>query len=69
MNTLFHTSDRGAINIPDSMDLISHIWHVPPSPQKIDNCLEVFTLAMLEALTLVQNKLSIFFGYNRSIDI
>ena len=51
------------------MDLIPHIWHVPPSPQKIDNCFEVFTLAMLEALTLVQNKLSIFFGYNRSIDI
>jgi len=51
------------------MNLIPHVWHVLPSFQKIDDFLKVFTLPMLEALTVVQNKSSVFAGYNRSIDI
>lgn len=51
------------------MYLIPHIGHLLPSFQKIDHFLEVFTLPMLEALTVVQNKPSIFIGYNLSIDI
>ena len=66
---LVHSSDRGAVNIPDSMYLIPHIGHVLPSFQKIDHFLKVFILFMLEALTVVQNKSSVFAGYNLSIDI
>jgi hypothetical protein len=58
--THVHTSDRGAMHIPDSMNLIPHVWHVPPIFQKVDDFLQVFTLPMLEALTVVQNKPSIF---------
>ena len=69
LHCLVHSSNRGAVNIPDGMYLIPHIRHVLPGFQKNDHFLKVFTLPMLKAQTVVQNKASVFAGYNRSIDI
>ena len=41
------------------MNLIPHVWNDLPIFQKIDDILQVFSLPMLESLTVVQNKPSV----------
>ena len=66
--TLFQ-SDRGVIHIPVSMYLIPHVWHFLPIFLKNRRHSCSFHPPHVEALTVVQNKPSVFLRYNRSNDI